>query len=457
MSLHRIKTQLLAIGLSFVLAVSALGQGNPDLTPDLGDMQPFSQPDWTGYDGAVPRFHGWYGSIEATQWLISTPDVTPVGREGFHPLTFDGLAFVIQPNSLDTSFIDTSFRTGQRLEFGHIDEDGIGFFASGFGRASETDTVIGSDAGISIFSPFVNGISILEGFVDVTGPGGLPDGFDDDINFNNVFGRDGIDIGTPNGNPPPAFIPPPDGVPDLPFPTDFGDLVYFPVFFDKLVVTNRTDVWGMEVMLARQTKTNARGGYWEGFIGPRYLSFQEEYSVVGFGRDVTFVDGNGNTVNTTLGVLADSVWFTKADNNLVGPQIGLRYVLRRGRVKASADARFMAAANFQSIRQSGTIASEFDPLPLRVQNRPVNLVPTAFFNSVKPVEFSPLLELRANASYQIFSSIAVNVGWTGMFMDGIARPSNMVDWILPTFGLLEHNNRQDVFMHGINFGIEVNH
>ena len=50
----------------------------------------------------------------------------------------------------------------------------------------------------------------------------------------------------------------------------------------------------------------------------------------------------------------------------------------------------------------------------------------------------------------------LNAGWTGMILGNIARPSYMVDYTLPYMGILENNNKQEVFMHGLTLGVQVN-
>jgi len=43
-----------------------------------------------------------------------------------------------------------------------------------------------------------------------------------------------------------------------------------------------------------------------------------------------------------------------------------------------------------------------------------------------------------------------------MASDGIARSSNMINYTLPMMGINLDNNRQDLFIHGLNVGITIN-
>jgi len=72
------------------------------------------------------------------------------------------------------------------------------------------------------------------------------------------------------------------------------------------------------------------------------------------------------------------------------------------------------------------------------------------------VEFSPIVELRMQSSFQLTRAIAVRAGYSAIYMDGLARASSMVDYQLEGMGILDEENTQDVTMHGFTFGIEVN-
>jgi hypothetical protein len=130
----------------------------------------------------------------------------------------------------------------------------------------------------------------------------------------------------------------------------------------------------------------------------------------------------------------------------------------------------LAGANFQSVRQVGTIADRARanlgaPIdqqqqqagnPSRVNNAPLNLFPTGFSHAFHATEFAPLVEMRWDLSYQVWRSVALNVGWTGIWMDGLARPANMIDYTLLDMGIIDNHNQQDAFIQGLTFGVEIN-
>jgi len=431
MSNNRFRTCLVAVCFSLALATGARAQLEEDTYfPGSGDVQPFAPADLSTYGSGPRQNEGWFLNFDQLYWTITAPDRTTVGRENFHPATSDGSSFGFQSNSLDTGFIDAQFEDGNRVEFGLVRND-RGWLVSAFQLQNQNHSVEVSDAGVS-FLPVLDptGVFSLEGFADIDG-----DGFDDDINLNTVFGRDGIDLGTPDGMG--GFMPPLDGIPDVPFATDFGDLVYFPVFFDTLQARNRTEMQGVELMhIWRKHHLGPRGGSWEFFAGFRYLRFNEEFNVHALG-----------------GIIGESFWNTESDNDIIGGQIGVRWNKRVHRFGMSFEGRVFAGANFQSTNQIGELAVGTMP---GVANFPLDLRPESFHNVLHDTEFAPLAELRVQFHYQVTQAIFLRAGWTGMWMDGIARPSNMILYRIPGMGLLAGESVQDVVVNGLTFGIEIN-
>jgi len=71
-------------------------------------------------------------------------------------------------------------------------------------------------------------------------------------------------------------------------------------------------------------------------------------------------------------------------------------------------------------------------------------------------EWCPAVELRLEACYQITRSISLNAGWTGMWMDNLARASSTIDYTVPAFGVNLADNKEDIFMNGLTVGFSVN-
>ena len=153
-------------------------------------------------------------------------------------------------------------------------------------------------------------------------------------------------------------------------------------------------------------------------------------------------------------MLADSHWNTTADSHILGGQLGVRYFRICNRLTVNLESRFMAGCNFQTIRQRGTLGTELSPPGELFE--PLLMGPTSFTHAKFEEEFVPLAELRAELRYQLTRGVSVGAGWTGIWVDGIARPSNMVNYEVPDLGIVIDHNDQDVFIHGGNLSIIIN-
>ena len=522
MSINRSKLWL-AWGLPLVLASMALGQELPDneWVPGVRDFQPFAPAsDTTSHYGSGPkRQRGWFFTIEDLAWSTNNPNRTTIGQAGFNPLVSTGIVggFMVQPNSMDTGFIQPRLTQGERLQLGYVGEDGVGLLIGTFAVHTSTSFGTISDGGVSFSSNLVNGISPLEGFIEealpvpanqpgFTGGGGAGGTarvaiVDADINHNNVFGGSGRDIGTPNAAPPPTFVPPLDGFPDVPAPTDLGDLVQLPIFFTHIVTKYSSNVWGTEVMRTWWLSKSRRPdhGYWDLMAGARYIRFRDQFYFDGEGAETTLAPGGGGggggsgttSVKLVEGVLSNTFFNQTAANYMVGPQVGLRWYKQRGRLGWDVQGRFSASANFQTVQQTGFVAQRpesgrlepaffvVNPQPSVAflqslnssggttttatnafnvpQFRTPNLVPQGVLNTYHATTFSPIGELRVSANYQLFRNVQATVGWTGLVMGGVARSVNMVNYNIPNLGIVTGHNQQAVFIQGINFGFNINH
>jgi hypothetical protein len=443
MAMNRIKTGLLACGIQLLLVASAAAQTTEtDFAPSVGDVQLFDQAEVSDYGGGPDVNEGWFGSFDYLNWWVDAPDKHLIGENYARQVSQDGYNFFEQPNSLDTGFIESGPTGGNRVEFGYVEED-RGWLFSGYGLQNDTQTLIATNVGVSFVDQFPSGFSNLSGFVDYR----LTDGFDDDIDFDQIHGRDGVDIDIP-----------PDGIPNLPVgaPPDFGDLVPLPVFFDDVKVRSSSKASSFEVMRLWRVNRTKSGGVVELFAGVRYFNFADEFSFQGVNehRLPEFIGpGPRGLQEISMGTLGDALIFSESDNNLVGPQFGLRWTARKGRLTFGTQGRFFAAANFQSVRQQGVLG---DHVQVSGPNYPLDFATTHFNHTFHATEFSPSAELRAEFSYQVFRSVALKAGWTGTYTDNLARSSSMIYYNVPDMGIEGNNNRQELFMHGLNIGFEIN-
>jgi hypothetical protein len=75
-------------------------------------------------------------------------------------------------------------------------------------------------------------------------------------------------------------------------------------------------------------------------------------------------------------------------------------------------------------------------------------------------EFTPGIELRLDARYQITRSVNFHAGWSGLWLNNIARGSETIDYTLGPdqtyMGILRDHNRDNVFINGLTIGIDIN-
>lgn len=404
---------------------SGIEDGGPDFDVyDVHDPEMFRQPDLSTYGAGIAPATGWWLNWDYLRWTVSVPHKQIIGNPYVQnqytvPTTFTNLG---QYATIDTGFLNNGPSNGYRWEGGFQDED-FGFFFSAF-RLYTNDQHLTSHP--NVFMPFSaipasNGVTQLQGFID---PNQL--GFDADVNNNGTFGRYGT-------NPQAGVF--------VNTPPDFGDLVNLPVQFNFLTVQTKRNTWGAEANYQWRLPQGQKHTAWDLFIGPRYFKFDDQL----------FISGTG-------GILDAAWWNTRASNNLVGGQLGIRGRYQHGRLTVSTEGRFMAAADIQILSQLGQIANSAQPGgPATNPPTPLTLSPTGWSTQLRTTTWAPLGELRFDLYYQIFNKVSLNFGWTGLVVDGIARPNNITNYELPHLGILNKGqNRETVFMQGINFGVTFN-
>src|SRR5215469_14420490 len=240
MSINRSKLWL-ALGLPLLFASMAWGQELPDneWLPGIRDFQASAPASSTTspYGSGPKRSRGWFFTAEAIAWSTSQPQRATIGDAGYTPLvSYDGMGYFQQQNSMDTGFIQPTLQQGSRLQLGYVGEDGLGWLVGTFVLHSSTSTGTGSNAGVSFFAPNVPGVpgNETEGFIDnYTNAASIfsnqPIVLDTDVNHNGVFGMDGR-----------AIIQNIGGVPTItaivPAPVDWGDLIQLPIYFQQVQV-----------------------------------------------------------------------------------------------------------------------------------------------------------------------------------------------------------------------------
>jgi len=390
-------------------------------------MELFAPADLSTYGSGIQPKEGFFFVFDGLSWSIAKPNVAVIGNDT--PGERSRLVYNVgnpdtawtQTNSHDTGPLESAFTEGNRIEFGRICNR-RGWMVGVYNLRDQTQQFVASDVHV-VFA-------------------------DDD------------DWGDPSGGRlqgPVVQLDPGDPTATPPIPPTNGPNVNLPVIFDEMNVINRVEHWNVELMCIHRTRPFHYGGYFEIFAGVRYFEFDEDFSV-----DARRVDDPTATTppNNASVILANSFWDTLAENHVIGPQAGLRWFKKNGRWMFSTEARFMAGYNLQNLRQTGILGSELNPdTTARVLGEPALMLATPFDHIDHEEKFSPVGELRAELRYQLTRAISFRAGWSGIWMDGIARSSNLVDYSLfeqGVMGILADNNDQDVFIHGLTIGVDVN-
>ncbi len=230
---------------------------------------------------------------------------------------------------------------------------------------------------------------------------------------------------------------------DIVFPGPPQFIGRAPVVFDTLTVENKTIVSGAEALYVYRPNQLPDGGSLKFFLGARYLQFDDKFWVNGYG-----------------GVLDASNVYSAVMNRISGPEIGLAWNKPYGRFSLSAEGRFMAGLNCQAANLQALLASNINldvGTPPHPAPWPQQLQPMGFNHSADYYEFTPLVEFRVEGHVQLTRLVALKAGWTAMWMNGIGRAADMVQYNVDNMDINPAANRQDVFIQGFNVGLELDH
>jgi hypothetical protein len=373
-----------------------------------------------------PSNSGCFASLEALLFFVNKPTVATFGDEASERIvSVNGITYRFE-NSLDSSWLSNDGAWGQRLDFGNINQD-CGWFVS-LWNVKQAQTY--NTPGVSFVPADPN--NLMSGFVDGNG-----DSIDDDLDGDSIYGRSGRDLGTFDAGPPPGFIAPLDGVPDVGAPLDTGDMVSWLQTFDNVVASNKLTLINVELNRLYRVAGHSWANEIDYYYGIRYLQVKDIYNIT----------ANGN-------FLDQSVWNAESDNNLIGPQLGLRWSRRNRAVGFSVDGRFFAAYNRQDNDLRGFTASNF--AATGAANGPAALTSGSFVDGFGNDAFSPVGELRADMILKMSRSWAFKVGYTGLVAGEISRSSPKIVYALPRSSLTDVESDTTLISHGVNFGLEYN-
>jgi len=383
----------MAVGLLVLLAGTfAFGQG-------LAGMQLFAPADVSSYGRGPQPNEGFFFDYDILYWTISPPRVTTIGKPGLTRNVYIGPDLIqdriTQHNELDTGDLRAEFTLGNRIEVGRVTEN-HGWMVSVFQMQDMSQSVPAHDVAVCFDEASF-------------GPG----------NHHALEGQ----FTNPNPLLPNLFLE-------------------LPLTFTNVLLRNDISTWGIELDYVGRSEQFHDGGFFEWYIGPRYIEF-----------DDTFL------VNTQGGILDASNWVTEAQNHIIAGQVGARLFKKQGRWMISSEGRFLAGLNCQNIHQTGELGTNMTPGTID-SGQPFFMGPTGIYHNAFIHEFTPGLEVRLDARYQITRSVSFRIGWTGLWLDRIARASSMINYTLDpehtSMGILRDQNRQNVLLNGLTVGIDIN-
>ena len=393
MLLNRTFSQM-AVGLLILLmGTSAIGQG-------LEGMQLFAPAEVSSYGRGPQPNEGFFFVYDLLYWTISPPRVSTIGKEGLTtPLPYIGgdstTDQFVQPNELDTGGLTAEFDLGNRIEFGRIFDD-RGWMVSFYQLTQQSQSIPAFDVAM-VFNQVATG-------------GGTG-------SYDPLDGR----FGTP--------------------PTSF--LLALPVNFTNVLLRDDVSSWGVECNYVGRSEQLHNGGFFEWYVGPRYIEFDNTF----------LVNAQGST---TLG---NSQWITEAQNHIIAGQLGARWFKKLGRWMLSTEGRGLIGLNAQNVHQTGILGVGITPGGLG-SGQPYYLGPTNINHHDFIRECSQGIELRLDARYQITRSVSFRAGWSGLWLNNIARGAEMVDYTLDParsfLGILRDHNTDNVLMNGLSIGIDIN-
>lgn len=220
----------------------------------------------------------------------------------------------------------------------------------------------------------------------------------------------------------------------------FNGVTPLEVIYGTLTMRNWMVTWGAEADYIYRMHAFHNGAVCEWMFGVRYLEFNEEFNIDAVG-----------------GILHDSFWYTSVENHIIAPQLGVRLFKKDSRLMYNAEGRFFAGYNAQNFRQMALLGGQLgDPARGGTPGFPDTW--RGAYSSAHGFqgEWSPGIEVRAEVRYQMSRAISVRAGWTGMWVDGIARANNSVNYEVPNMGLSTADNRQGIFVHGLTLGVDIN-
>jgi hypothetical protein len=433
--MKRLTACLLTAGLVVAFATRARADWEPtDFQLMFDDARPFSLYDASNYDRKPHAPEGFFVEYEHVVMLLQPGPVTTLGNTQVTPrFVFDGIFPTREYNNATTSAFETLDHKGDRTKVGYM-YGNCGWEIGGFKLHEHDQDIVFSDVHMIWADPLA---LLPRQFADTNG-----DGIDDDLDGDSNFGRDGIDLDGDNI---------PDQAGNGAETVDFDDAVNSPVILDILRVRTETGLWGLDANRIYRFDRLHYGGWLECLIGFHYYNFTEKFFIE---HESEFESNpDASSLAAWRAPLSEIKVDTDADNNIFCGQVGFRWWKKVHRFTCALDTKVGVGFNWQSIHQRYSLAS--DQMG-RGSGLLISYTGSGGNNDFHSTELAGFVDAKYTVAYQLTSNFSVRVGATALYIDGLARPTDMVSYTLPNVGILGDNNREHLVAWGYLFGFDFN-
>jgi hypothetical protein len=285
----------------------------------------------------------------------------------------------------------------------------------------------------SVMVAFEDPYDPMFGYIDVVDALGgpfQPDGLADDINGDGQF--DGYDNDNPGREPDVIFGPDNRG--------DFDDLVQLPQSYQSIGANTFANFGGAHLMNVLRFEGDP----------DRALSATHETLEIGYGARFYggLQDYRLNLAGGTLGVFNLR---SDVESQALGPQLSVKWTLRRGPWQASADAA--AALTYMNIDGDQHVHFGQDLVPGQY-NRGLYLTPTQSSSHLNDWDVAPALEAGVRASYDVTPSMLCFIRGDAIQFGNARDAQDAIVFQLPRMGLRDPGG-YDVTVTAATIGVEV--
>jgi len=229
-----------------------------------------------------------------------------------------------------------------------------------------------------------------------------------------------------------------------------------PVVFDTFNVRVRSQHQSVEAMYTYRAHPFTWGSM-ELLAGARYWDFEDKFWLNGtnnrYAAGISTVIGGGIRAFRQMSVDA------KAQNRVVGPQVGMKLSRQNTRWTFGAEGRLTAGINPQRVKTSGRLLP-FDQLSSQTILG-ARYAATDFAHSQTKTYFSPIAEFRLSAEWQWTSAVSFFGAADAMWAGNIARGVRVTDYVVHStdgaiFGIRGNDRNTSIAVYGVEAGIKVN-